>query len=309
MKVSNILIRLLPLVIISLLFSACAQLIEFDTAQSSFSKGAEIENRQLFTSNLTNAEDNSLDISSSVQQEMTSLTPEFYYSRAYAAINKAIKKSAELKKDGLLGNAMALKALCEWKLKKYADARLSALEAHTTLSADQVPSPRDRAVMTALGGFIENDLAYVALNNLEQKVNTQLTSASLSGMEAAQIYDDIKAFYSQYIRTGDQTANIEKAVKIIESAKQEAPSTHPIQSYLIMSQLVCMKNWSDALSITSDLIKKIGLNDGESSAQKWWQAEVEKYVNAKDKYLKELSTKVPDGEGNTLYQEWKKILF
>lgn len=289
--------------------SSCAHLLDFDAAQSAFSKGAELETRQLFASNIINTEGNAIDISQSVQKEMTDITPDFYYARAYAAINRSIKKNGELKKDDLLGNALALKALCEWKLKKYGEARLTAQKANFALLEQTTPSVRDKAVMTALEGFIENDLAYNALNDIQNNIDDKLSGGALEGLEAAQLYDDIKAFYGKYIHKEDKSANIDKAIKIIQSAIDQTPANHPLQVYLVMSQLVCMKNWSDALNATNELLKKLGLNDENSSAKKWLLEETDKYVAEKDKHLNSLSDIMPQGENDALFREWKRILY
>lgn len=291
-----------------LALSACAQLVHFDTAQSSFSKGAELENRQLFAGNILDDSEKSFNVSRSVQQEMTDLTPEFYYARAYASIQDALKRKGALKKDGLLGNAMALKALCEWKLKKYGEARLTAQQAKIMFLTDSIPSVRDRAVMTALEGFIENDMVYNEIGRIEKQISQKLTETALSGVETAELYEDIEVFYKTYIRSDKNTSRLLNGLKIIQKAKDDAPFNHPIQPYLTMSQLVCMKNWSDAVNKTNELLKKIGLSDPESSARKWVTAEREIYEKERDEYLEQLAKELPGNTQDAAYVQWKKIL-
>lgn len=79
------------------------------------------------------------------------------YAIAYNRIEKAISSSrSKLEKDELLGTALTIQALCEWKLGKYTDAPNTANEALKYLENQ----PRDKSVMIALPGLIKADQAY-----------------------------------------------------------------------------------------------------------------------------------------------------
>ncbi|MEL7122193.1 MAG: hypothetical protein AAFO07_22280 [Bacteroidota bacterium] len=291
------------------LLSSCAQLNYLDRAQDSFSKGAEIENRQLFGVNLNSDPGAAGNISDAVQQELTSISPRFYYSQAYAEIQKAVQKAPQLQKDDLLGNALSIKALCEWKLKYYGKARTSAGEALVAFSASEVPSPRDQAVMIALDGFIENDMAYNALGELETKIDNAISDRSPTQLEAMKLFDDIKSFYKQNIISENGNAKIEKAIELIQKAKDQLSATHSLQSYLIMSQLACVKNWSDALNTIESSLKSLGLNDNGSSPRKWFDGEVDKYEASKEGLLEELASKLSNQKSHPAYQQWEELLF
>jgi tetratricopeptide (TPR) repeat protein len=301
-SVQNRLLLLLPF-----FFLGCAQLNHLDRAQDAFSKGAEIETQNMYVGAPTDSR--SLDISQSIQQEVTNLSPHFFYSQAYAEIRKALDNEKSLQADGVYGNALALKALCEWKLKRYGEARLTAEAAQNALRQSSPPSTRDLAVMNALEGFIENDLAYSALEALNTDIRAKMAAGAVSGTEAQQLFNNILIYYRTNIFDLVGEARIEKAIGIIRSAKREVSSNHPIQTYLIMSQLVCVKNWSDALSDIDILLKELGLGASNTQARQWWNTEAERYITQKNEFLNELSAALPDGAQNRIYKEWLLLLY
>ncbi len=291
-----------------LLFSSCAQLNHLNQAQEAFNQGAELENRQLFPVTTSEGRAN-LDISKAIEQEMTNLSPTFYYAQSYAAIQKALEKEKALQEDNLLGNALALKALCEWKLKRYGQARLSAEAARNAFRQGAIPSPRDQAVMIALEGFIENDLAFNEMGALQKKIDDRIESGSALSTQAAPLFDEFQRSYRQNIHDPLGEARIEKAVQIIEKARKEINPNHPVQTYLLMSQLVCMKNWSDALNYADLMLKKLGLSGGNNEAGRWWKEEEERYTRQKTTYMEQLAGMLPKGDKNSVYQEWELLLY
>ncbi len=287
---------------------SCAQLNHLDRAQEAFSKGAEIETRSLYAGASSNSQP-SLDISENIQQEMTNLSPHFFYAQAYSEIRKALQDEKPLQNDGIYGNALALKALCEWKLKRYGEARLSAEAARNALRQSVPPSTRDLAVMQALEGFIENDLAFTSLGELNTDIRQKTSSNAISRTQAQQTFNDILIFYRTNIFDLVGDARIEKALDIIRSAREEVSANHPIQTYLIMSQLVCVKNWSDALSDIDVFLKDLGLGASSNQARQWWNAEAQRYITQKDGLLNELAAALPDGAQNRIYKEWLLLLY
>ncbi len=293
---------------ILLILSSCVSLNHLNEAQDAFSKGAELENEQLFPGVSSDGGQN-LDISRAVEQEMTNLSPSFYYTQSYAAIRQALEDEKSLQQDDLLGNALALKALCEWKLKKYGQARLTAEAAHSAFRRGNIPSPRDQAVMIALEGFIENDLAFNALGKLQREMDQKVGGSRPSSSEINQLFDEMQNFYRQNIYSLDGKAHLMEAIKIIEEAREEVSPNHPVQTYLLMSQLVCVKNWSDALSEIDRYLKKLGLGGMNNEARRWWTEEEERYNGYKTNYLEQLSNRLPGGDQNRVYSEWELILF
>jgi hypothetical protein len=67
------------------------------------------------------------------------------------------KQRAQLKGDKLWGNALALKAMSQWRLEEYDKARETAAEATTDFS-DQL-GPRDAVILKVLDGLIALDQA------------------------------------------------------------------------------------------------------------------------------------------------------
>jgi hypothetical protein len=121
---------------------------------------------------------------------------------------------AQLKRDGLWGNALTLKALAEWRLGLYDKARATAAEALQT-AGDQI-QPRDRALLRALPGLIKNDEAY-------RKI--------YEGRPLKEVEDLLR-----------------ESVADLKGARDSIEEAHPVQLYLIQAQLVTYRNLRTAYS-------------------------------------------------------------
>jgi hypothetical protein len=122
------------------------------------------------------------------------------------------KAQTQLRKDGLWGTALTLKALSQWRLGQVEKALTTALLASQS-AGDQL-YPRDRAVITALPGLIKTDQAYAKI----------FSNAPLSEVKALLVDDN-------------------GAVANIERARLQTDKDHPVQVYLIQAQLAAYRNY------------------------------------------------------------------
>jgi hypothetical protein len=125
--------------------------------------------------------------------------------------------AASLQKDQLLGNALTLQALCEWRLGDF-NAALSTASAAQKNAGDQL-FPRDRALLVALPGLIKTDQGY-------------------DGILARKPFGDIEA-----LLVGPKGAVVD-----LQAAREVADRDHPVQVYLIQAQLAAYRNFMVAQS-------------------------------------------------------------
>jgi len=295
------------LLLFVLLANSCAQLNYLNDAQDIFNQGASLENQQTLSKFTTVETDlNALqDLSSS---RLSSLSPASYYSLAYAEVKNALEKEAKLREDGVLGSALTLKALCEWKLELYAEASRSAQSALRAIEAGPVTLTRDQAVMTALDGLMDIDQAYTSFQALQTSVTTELRGP-ISTMDLLPLFDKVKAHYEENIRGTDGQGRISKGLRVIDRGRQTAAPGHEVQTYLIFAQLAGLKTWLDELDHINQLLQNFQQGREGSSLRAWFDTEKESYRTEKERYLQRLESVLPQGQEDPVYQQWSTLLF
>jgi len=104
------------------------------------------------------------------------------YASALLSLDRLEARDVErLKRDGLWGNVLALRALAQWKLGLVDGARDTAREAQQA-GAGQV-HPRDRALLLALPGLIKADEAHAALQRLPTEPDAAQRAATLRNVQ------------------------------------------------------------------------------------------------------------------------------
>lgn len=181
-------------------------------AQAQFSRAATIENR-----NLLGAEQ-------AVQASTEAATD---YRMAATTMQKLIAdKSGELKKDNLLCTAMIIEALSWWRLGDN-DAAMKIANNSSGCTDSTVPPgsqpARDMALFQALPGLIRIDQA-----------NQKLANPT----PAAIAFDEIMVLLAD-------------ANTILQTARNQVGTGHPLQLYLIQSQLAIVRNWQSAIYKTN----------------------------------------------------------
>ncbi len=217
------------LIITTMFLTGCGSYIsKYRKAQDQFNLAAEADNRMKFS--LENPESRFTDLANISTN----------YALAYKYISDILgNKKKELEKDNLYGSALTIKGLCEWKLGKFDKARNTSQEALKYFDQSKTEVfTRDIAVMTALPGLTRADQAYY---------HTMSDSSSKS-------YDDIEDF-------------CENAISEFKNARNAAGYNHPVQVFLIMSELAVYCTWRkatfeklDSSSIAIDKRKEIRKN-------------------------------------------------
>jgi len=147
------------------------------------------------------------------------------YAATIAAITKIENDSKELgalKQDKLLGVALTLKALAQWRLGLYEDAKATAEKAEQQ-AGDQL-FPRDAALVKALPGLIRNDEAF-------RKIYREWPND-----QRAQVFTEV-------IRLLD---NAHASLNDARALAVTSDKNHPVLIYLIQAQLAGYQNRRDA---------------------------------------------------------------
>ena len=139
------------------------------------------------------------------------------YASALLSLDKleTSKDQTQLRNDGLWGTALTLKAMTQWRLGQF-DKAIATAELAKQSASDQI-YPRDRAVTTALPGLVKTDQAYNKI---------LLPTTPLADVEALLIGGN-------------------GAVANLQSARDQAEKDHPVQIYLLQSQLAAYRNCLD----------------------------------------------------------------
>jgi len=220
--------RATVLIVVTLVVAGCQHINHLRDAQESFNEAATIENKAKFGIGKTEPGtigENSSDVL------FTKNSARLGYAAALLSLKQMPpEQKAQLKKDKLWGVALTLQALAEWKLEKYDDAVETAGQAGK-LKSDQL-FPRDSAVVHAIPALIKIDLAYSAYTNLKKGQTVGDTNTSN--------YKSFKETIEPYL-TGD-----DGAIKQLTLARGKVTSNHPINAYLIQSQLAAYVNYANA---------------------------------------------------------------
>lgn len=183
----------------------CASVNRLREAQDAFNAASAAENAQKFT-----APSDAISSLGSVRSG---------YASALLSLSRIDSEDAsQLKQDGLWSTTLTLKALCHWRLGQYEPSLKAAAEAQA-LSADQI-LPRDKAILEALPGLVKTDQAYEIILSRPPGAHPQLM-------------EDVAE-----LLTGPNGA-----VADIDRARNSADQNHPVQVYLLQSQLAAYRNY------------------------------------------------------------------
>ncbi len=303
--------RLWVAVLLTTSLTACAGLKEYKAAQESFNQGASLEmsqrNNQMRTS-LPASPDLEKMFPSAAQPNPT-LKPDHYYRTAYDQINKALKSSPKLKSSDVLGEALVIKSLACWKLKKYDESREASRNAAEELSMEQDAGARDKALMAAMSGLIAIDLAYDTLVKMNELLRSKAEHPQQTSTEQAMaIYDRGRMNFEEFVFSRQVSRNsIWQGIQIIDEAKTKAEPSHEIQRYLLMAQLSGFKSWTDALEAIDNTAKRLGAKRNDA-VKGWIEGQKDFYRTTRNTYLEKLALLAPNGKTDPMYLSWEKIL-
>lgn len=186
----------------------CAQINHLREAQDAFNQAAHAENALRFNP-VPNSEAASL-----------SAAARTGYASVLISLDRLDPQEiGRLKGDKLWGNVLALKALTEWRLRLYPQAKKTATAA-LELTEDEL-HPRDRTLMTALPALIRIDQAHHFISLKAPKENEEMSK------------NDFDA------NIGTPLLN---AATILDEARKLVAPDEPVQIYLIQAQLAAYRN-------------------------------------------------------------------
>jgi len=205
-------LRRCPFLFLALLFTVagigCAQVNHLREAQDAFNQAAHAENALRFNP-VPNSEVASL-----------SAAARTGYAGVLVSLDRLDPQEiSRLKGDKLWGNVLALKALTQWRLRLYPQAKKTATEA-LQLPVDEL-HPRDRTLMTALPALIRIDQVHHFISLRERNENEEIS----------------KNDFDANIRTP-----LLNATTILDEARRLVAPDEPIQVYLIQTQLAVYRN-------------------------------------------------------------------
>lgn len=268
----------------ALLLPACA-MRHLDLAQKAFNEGAATENQQRFS-----------------PQTDVFVSPTLSYATAYRHISKAAKKRSKLQKNNLLGSALALKALCEWKLNDYEASKGSARSALQALKIMEneagVRMSRDETLMKALPDILVLD---------------QVRSDLFAFHQGAVNFEAAKQQYQEQVfnNADGAAANLEGALNRLQQLEPAAGISTEMETYLVLVQLTGLKTWAKGIdflreSITED--RSLTAEGRRAATDFFLEERQQQLAPRKAVLLAELSALLPSGMGHELYQFWDSVL-
>lgn len=262
--------------VLFILLSSCSPYLNhFQTAQQSFNQAAEAENVLKTNPNAS-----------------ATVIPESNYRMARTFIMKAMGDTkdeqtkhdkTDLAKDGLLLNAYTIKALSEWKLGMYQEAIRTSRACKLTFGNDEsVQNQRDYIIIMALEPLIYND-------SIEQYIG---------GLDIKQGKSELSVM--------DKTSleNLKKGFDIIKEQRAELTPDHPVQTYLLISQLSLAKNWKNLYNKLQQQLRRG--RSAQLDTVKKEMDEVKKQLNTDLMSCFKSFAEVLGDNKHALYQTWKK---
>lgn len=271
-----------------LLLQSCAHLTRLESAQDAFNKGAEMDNLSKFSEN---------------PPEATAAT---YYGLARVQVSRALEQRGKLERDGVLANALTIKALSEWKLQHYPEASASAKAALSSMSdrPDDPTPTRDKAIMLAMDDLIAIDMANDSIHSVLADTNQTISSIKNS------------YFRLVHAKQGTSNAKIEGAVAGLENIRESVGPQHDVQLYFTLCQMAALKGWSDGLHYVKQYhdAKKNLTSEEKRDLRSWYDAErriFRETIMGSDTnvgYLDVLATRLPNGKESSVYKYWLMLL-
>ena len=211
---------LLAALLLAFLGTSCQHVNHLRDAQQSFNAAAQLENQ-------TRLQTENAELERQLQQDpgqaLASLASvQSGYGAALHSLRQA--NTAKLRQDKLLGVALTLEALAEWRLGQY-DAALATKDRAESEASDQI-YPRDAATLAALPGLIKTDLAYAQI--LRMGADTAANETLLVTQIKPRLVDS------------------QGAVSDLQAARNRIEPDHPMQVYLIQCQLAAYRNYQVA---------------------------------------------------------------
>ena len=201
----------LALVVLAALAVGCASVNHLREAQEAFNEAVTLETTLRFDAALAEGPTQA--------QLAQNTTVQNGYASALLSLDRLESRDVDrLKRDGLWGNVLALKALAQWRLGLTDDAQSTARELQQT-GAGPV-HPRDRALLLALPGLIRTDEAFAALQRVPAEPSPTQRAATLRNVQLL----------------------VADAGEAIDRGRGAVDPAHPVHVYLIQARLAALRN-------------------------------------------------------------------
>jgi hypothetical protein len=200
----------LALAVLAALAVGCASVNHLREAQEAFNEAATLETTLRFDAALAEGPTQA--------QLAQNTTVQNGYASALLSLDRLESRDVDrLKRDGLWGNVLALKALAQWRLGLNDDAQSTARELQQ--GAGPV-HPRDRALLLALPGLIRTDEAFAALQRVPAEPSPAQRAATLRNVQLL----------------------VADAGEAIDRGRGTVDPAHPVHVYLIQARLAALRN-------------------------------------------------------------------
>lgn len=201
----------LVLVVLAALAVGCASVNHLREAQEAFNEAVTLETTLRFDAALAEGPTQA--------QLAQNTTVQNGYASALLSLDRLESRDVDrLKRDGLWGNVLALKALAQWRLGLTDDAQSTARELQQA-GAGPV-HPRDRALLLALPGLIRTDEAFAALQRVPADPSPAQRAATLRNVQLL----------------------VADAGEAIDRGRGAVDPAHPVHVYLIQARLAALRN-------------------------------------------------------------------
>jgi len=201
----------LALVVLAALAVGCASVNHLREAQEAFNEAVTLETTLRFDAALAEGPTQA--------QLAQNTTVQNGYASALLSLDRLESRDVDrLKRDGLWGNVLALKALAQWRLGLTDDAQSTARELQQA-GAGPV-HPRDRALLLALPGLIRTDEAFAALQRVPAEPSPAQRAATLRNVQLL----------------------VADAGEAIDRGRGAVDPAHPVHVYLIQARLAALRN-------------------------------------------------------------------
>jgi hypothetical protein len=215
--IANATLRLWMGVVVATLVAGCQHVNYLRDAQDSFTAAAQIETKTRLAGDNAELERQLREAPAAALADLASV--QSGYASAIQSLRMA--DASKLRQDKLLGVALTLQALSEWRLGQHTEALATKARAEKE-AADQI-YPRDAAVLAALPGLIKTDLAYA-------RILTLGTNAT-----------ENKSVFKTEIEP--RLVGEKGAIQDLQAASAKVEPGHPIQLYLIQCQLAAYRDY------------------------------------------------------------------
>lgn len=297
---------LLVLVLPLLVLTAGCNAVNYSKAQGAFSRGTELKNIEEAGLNFGASGVSLAKLYDFSKMDIPEGNAKQQFEYAKTQLNKALKKKASLRKDGLLANAYVLLALTEYQLQNYDAAKEQAAAARTIFNEDASSGREDGGRDLALSYAIDPMITITQLYDSIKILNELPVVMDADSNKTTTLVAD---FYRRRI-SEENNGSLESALKAVDFAIGKTINTKETTQYLRNYEMAGLLNNRSLL----DKFLVAGQQSG--TFRRKGQALQDQFRNAEshldelvETYRKKLLEASPKGEQDVFYRFWKGRVF